>query len=86
MGVVPLAESGLDERPPALLKGPTELAPVVDRISRLPTCDDYPLWRVCCRVFITGALFRVCNLFIFFIAGNGRRTRFFFATDSITTP
>ena len=37
-----------------------ELTKLVERNSRLPTTDDYPLWRVKCRVSLNLAVFISC--------------------------
>lgn len=34
------------------------IASSIDKITRLPTNDDYPLWRIRCKVFLTSVIFR----------------------------
>jgi len=36
----------------------------IEKIARLPTNDDYPLWRVRCKVFLTSVIFRHAHTFV----------------------
>jgi hypothetical protein len=61
---VPIAKGSTDESPPAV---PAELVSVVDKINRLPTVDDYPLWWVRCRVSSIDSLFCAGDLQLFLL-------------------
>ena len=50
-----VAEGDRNERP---LESHPTIASSIDKIIRLPTNDDYPLWRVRCKVFLTNVIFR----------------------------
>ena len=40
------------------------VASSIEKITRLPTNDDYPLWRVRCKVFLTSVIFRHAHTFV----------------------
>ena len=40
------------------------IASSIEKITRLPTNDDYPLWRVRCKVFLTSIIFRHAHTFV----------------------
>jgi len=54
-----VAEGDRNERP----LNPT-VASSIEKITRLPTNDDYPLWRVRCKVFLTSVIFRHAHTFV----------------------
>jgi hypothetical protein len=54
-----VAEGDRNERP----LDPT-IASFIDKNTRLPTNDDYPLWRVRCKVFLTSILFWHAHTFV----------------------
>ena len=55
-----VAEGDRNERP---LEG-HPIASFIEKIARLPTNDDYPLWRVRCKVFLTSVIFRHAHTFV----------------------
>jgi hypothetical protein len=57
-----VAEGNRNERP---FEG-HPIASSIDRITRLPTNDDYPLWRVRCKVFFSSAMlsFGMADIFV----------------------
>jgi ribosomal protein L24 len=56
-----VGEGDRNERP---LESHSTIASSIDKITRLPTNDDYPLWRVRCKVFLTSVIFRHAHTFV----------------------
>jgi len=63
-----VAQGDRDER--RLVSHP--IAGTIEQITRLPTNDDYPLWRVRCKVYLTSVISRDGSWYLC-LAGHGRR-------------
>jgi hypothetical protein len=61
------------------------IASTMDNIYRLPRKDDYPLWRVRCKVILHRRFFVYELSLHSFLARHGKRNRFFLTSEVRTT-